>query len=60
MTDLTKFEFQNNAFASSVNAQFAKVEPGFFETSSVPALITPAVVPAAVMATQGSVLCANC
>jgi hypothetical protein len=59
MTD-AKFEFKPGALTDSVNERFAKAEPGFFEASSIPVLVTPVALPAAVLVTQASVLCAAC
>jgi hypothetical protein len=43
-----------------VNHRFTDVQPGFFDAGQEPVMYTPAVVPAAMMATQTSILCAAC
>lgn len=43
-----------------VNQRFSDVAPGFFDASQEPVMFTPVVIPAAVLATQASVLCAAC
>lgn len=53
-------EFQRDSLSQAVNQNFAEVRPGFFEVHSTPVLWTPIIIPAAVMLTQASVLCAAC
>jgi hypothetical protein len=50
----------SRALEAEVNAIFGKVEAGFSETSEMPVMTTPMIVPAATMVIQGSTICLVC